>query len=215
MTRNLFEGNYVHDIMSGAILLGGNLSSTAQNNIIRNCTRGIADYYSGCSGNLFINNTIFDCTYGAQFSESSSSVSAYNNIFYNNEFDFATIAATNPTIEYNICFDSSLTSANNLSGTDALFVDYTNGAFALKSTSPAIGYGHNILTTSIDLDFFGLTRTKLDAGAVNSLFIPISISAYPDHFSSTDYSYASNPFSLTNISNETIDYTVLIDTVSA
>jgi len=190
MTRNLFEGNYVHSCNGGGILLGGNLGSTAQNNIVRDCIRGIADYYSGCSGNLFINNTIFDCTYGTEFNESSSSVSAYNNIFYNNTYDFATIAATNPTIQKNIISDNTLEnqgsiSSGNFNNVDPLLIDYSNNVYSLSSNSSAIIAGKVI--DSLTLDYYGLPRTSTtpDIGAVD--YFTSDISVDPTNFTFIHY----------------------------
>jgi len=169
MNNNLYVGNYIHNMTSGGVLLGGHLVATAQNNICVSCSGGgILDYYSGCSGNFFVNNTVISCgNYGCRFTQSSSSCTAMNNIAYGSVIlDYYISSATNLAFMNNLSEDSSLSvSAGNLYSTDPLFVDVNNNVYNLKSTSPCIRYGYNI--GSVTSDFYNLTRTNNDIGAID------------------------------------------------
>ena len=199
--NNLIEGNYIHNITSGGILLGGNLSSTAQNNICVSCSGGgLLDYYSGCSGNHYYNNTIINCDIGVRLEESSSAAVVKNNIFYNNNsYDYYVTTPTNPEVTNNLTYDNTLSvTSNNLYSTDPLFVDVNNNIYSLKSTSPCIGYGQ--VLSSVTSDFYNLRRisnTGNDIGAIN-YNITTGVELISERFGAT-YTFPDLYFNLKNV----------------
>ena len=167
--NNLVSGNNMHDISSGAILLGGNFGSTAENNVINNCHSGILDYYSACENNVFTNNTIMNCYYGIRLNYSSFNATIQNNIIVDctNDYYEDTIPK-NPTFIGNIFSDDDIVSygydmSKNHVLTDPELIDIDGNVFIPSLSSSAKNKG-TFVNSSID--YYNTDRIANDIGAV-------------------------------------------------
>lgn len=241
--RNLqISNNLIKTITSAGVLVGAMLDSHVYNNIIIDCGGGIWSYYAPSSGNHIYNNTIADTWRMGSGSDIYTTYSATATLYENNLVlqatgnmpAWATYYGTSTfdhgiSAYYNAVFDDSLAlSATNISNISNALVDYSNNVYMPLSASEIVDSGRVI--PSLTSDFYGLPRTGTtpDIGAVDYYFVedepePISesISAYPDHFTIPfnpavpTQLLATNPFSLTNIGDQTIDYTILGNAISA
>jgi parallel beta-helix repeat protein len=128
------------------------------NNIIYDCTKGIALADSDSTGNVFYNNTVYNCTKANAVIQSAASLSIWkNNIFSTAPYGILLSAFLGlPTVplESNNCFydhsEHHLSQngsvelpldSTDITGQAPLFVDISGGDFHLLSNSPCIDKG--------------------------------------------------------------------------
>jgi parallel beta-helix repeat protein len=177
--RNVFRGNYIHDINGPCVLFAsGGDSNTFYNNVLARCGllnhRGTDGLQLGCYGDrASTNNTVYNNTFygnaGNAIRVCGSGHKLQNNILFGNGADVMGLSgATNITMDHNLCpaANGGCTVVTSQSASQ-LFVNAASGDFHLVAGSAAIAQGIPIATVTTDI-----------AGTPRRLGTPYDLGAY-------------------------------------
>jgi parallel beta-helix repeat protein len=181
-------------ILSNTAMLGGGIyvfrsaTFTLTNNVIaRNTAQGL--YFYGSTSNpvtgMLANNTIAHSLNEGVFLQDHVALALTNNIIAGNVKGIWTTAATTATVDHTLFFDNtsgdiegpgSISSTDEITGSDPLFVDPAGWDYHILPGSPAIDAGATVpwLTTDIDGDARAWPAGgAYDVGADEARWLPV------------------------------------------